>query len=129
MVSSFQRGSGQRRTTLCFAITCQQTVISFIVFHISLFTHIFSFSVHQSENTATTEDAAELPNSEQDSPGVSERLNSAHLIGAWFYLLITFICSLLLIFKPKCLINHNSCLCCFNLNVFKVRNLFSFLNI
>lgn len=58
----------------------------------------FLLSAHQSENAASTEAAAELSNSEQDSPGVSEGLSSAHLTGAWFYLLITFFCSLLLIF-------------------------------
>lgn len=41
MVSSFQRGSGRRRTMLCFAIMCQQSGISIILLHISLFTQIF----------------------------------------------------------------------------------------
>lgn len=43
MVSSFQRGPGQRRITLCFAIMRQQTVISLILFHIFLFTQIYFF--------------------------------------------------------------------------------------
>lgn len=41
MVSSFQRGSGQRTVTLYFTIMCQHTVISFVSLHISLFTQIF----------------------------------------------------------------------------------------
>lgn len=98
MVSSFQRGSGQRTVTLYFTIMCQQTVISFVSLHISPFYPNFLLSAHQSENAASTEAAAELSNSEQDSPGVSEGLSSAHLTGAWFYLFITCFCSLLLIF-------------------------------
>lgn len=65
--------------------------VSYFPFHPNLL-----LSVHQSENAATTEAAAELPNSEHGSPGVSEGLSSAHLTGAWFYLLIPFIFSLLL---------------------------------
>lgn len=58
----------------------------------------FLLSVYQIENAATTEAAAELPNSQQGSPGVRLGLSSTLLTGAWLYFLIPFICSLLLIF-------------------------------
>lgn len=98
MVSSFQRGSGwgENHVVLCHdvpTVCCFLPFTSYFPFHPNSL-----LSVQQSENAATTEAAAELPNAEQDSVGVSGGLSSAHLTGARFYLLIAFICSLLLIF-------------------------------